>query len=181
MYGKYSVGIRSTVVEHYATGQQKTVIEGLEAQFENKGLTDQEVEIGLKTFNWPGLPEDRETGTLVSPISHLSVFDSESARKQYGWSDEDENLVVQTLRSNSGLGREFIEVEVPKAPAPWAGYDKLESADKIAEIALATETKLADVIAYELENRDREDVIDVLRDLLDSDDSEAESKVVIEA
>lgn len=179
-YRNYSHGARSELVEHYATGRSKVLEKTLEAQFLPEAVTDHDKQVGLSSFGWKGLPEDRDTGGEVSPIRNLSLFDSERARIDNHWTDEEHDIVVKALRESTMLGVEFIECELPKPKAPWAGYDKLESPDQIAEIALATETPIDTVLAYERAHLNREDVIEVLSDLQDSAPAE-DAPVVIEA
>lgn len=173
----YSHGVRSEVAEVFAQGK-RVIVTGLEAQFERRGVTAYEKEIGGKLLLFPGLPEDKETGANVPTDSRIGLFDSELAKRTLRWTDEDHDLVVETLRLSEMNGVQFIEVEAAKRPAPWNGYDKLENVDEIVELALATETSLNDVAAYELENRNREELLKLLADLADD---LAPAEVVIEA
>lgn len=174
---KLSVGIRDEVSEHYATGQSKVLIPGLEAKFEPRGLTEYEYERGINDLNHRGLPEDRDTGREVSPRSRIGLFDSKRAQLDHGWSDEEHDLVVEGLRSSDLLGNEFIEVETPKRPAPWSGYDRLNAKQVLAAVE-ATGVDPREVLAYELENQARESVLKELELLLED---EVEQDVVIEA
>jgi hypothetical protein len=181
-YANYSHGVRSEIVEQIAPGQTRVLVVPLEAKFESSGhnLSDQEVEVGQAKLSFTGLPEDRDTESLVHPRSRMSCFDSEQAKKQNRWSQEDHDLVVETLRESEMLGVEFVELEQPARLAPWKGYDKLESAKKIVELVEAIEINPAEVLAYELENAARADVIAALEGLLGAESSE-EAEVVIEA
>lgn len=177
-YGKYSHGVREEIAEQYARGT-RIIQRPLEAQFDERGLTDFEKETAAQRLSFHGLPEDKETGHDVSPYSRLSLFDSEQARKHFRWTDEEHDLVVETLRESGMNGIEFIEVDQPKRPAPWNGYDNLTDAEQIIELAIATETPIADVLAYELENQKREEVIAALEEL--GADDETDDEVVITA
>ncbi len=168
-YAKYSVGIRDAEVEHFATGREHVIQRGLEAQFEQGEASDYEVEIAVKSFSFTGLPEDREVGGNVHPRSRVGSFDSEVAKKRLEWTEEEHELILKELRSSDSYGVEFIEVEVPRRPAPWGGYDKLTDSEKVVDIAIATETDLAEVLAYERENLDRADVVSALESLLDEE------------
>jgi hypothetical protein len=166
-YGaNYSHGVRSEISEPTATGVRVTR-RGLEAQFEPRGLTDYDLEQILKsTVALHGLPEDSLEGGEISPRSRLGVFDSRKAAESLEWTDEDHDLVVEKLRASSENGLRFIEILAPKRPAPWNGYDNLDSAERILAAVDATGVDPAEVIAYERENADREEVIAALTELL---------------
>lgn len=159
----------------------RIVQKGLEAQFDPAGLQDHEKAEAASKLSFHGLPEDAETGREVDPYSRLSLFDSKQAQTKFRWSDEEHDLVVQTLRESDRLGLDYIEVSAPLAKLPWASYDSLDDAEQIAELTIATGTTPADVIAYERENQNREDVLLILRDLLDGSEDEDEAAVTIEA
>lgn len=179
-FAAYSHGVRPPEVEYDVKGRERVIARGLEAQFEQHGPPlEHEIQEALSTFLFTGLPEDRDTEQHVSPISRLSVFDSEATAKQNGWSQEEHDLVVETLRESPQYGADFIEVGALKAKAPWNGYDKLSDPLKIAEAVELTGVNVADVIAYERENRARDEVLTLLEDLLDT--VEDETSVVIEA
>jgi hypothetical protein len=177
-YGtRYSHGVQTEIVEHFASGN-KILQRTLEAQFDPQGITEHEVEQGSKVLQIHGLPEDRIEGSEVSPRSRLAVFDSKIAQKEQRWTEAEHDLVVETLRKSDRYGMDFIEVEPVKRPAPWNGYDKLESAEKIAELTLDTESDPAEVLKYERENADREEVIAELEALIGDT---AEEPITIEA
>lgn len=176
-YAGYSHGVREEIAEQFSRGT-RIIQRSLEAQFDRRGLTDYEKELAARELSFHGLPEDKDTGENVSPMSRLSLFDSEQAQKHFRWTDEEHDLVVQTLRESERLGLDYIEVAQPKRPAPWSGYDKLTDVDQIVELTIATETSPADVIAYERENEDREEVIAALEALLEPAGDE---EIVIDA
>jgi len=90
------------------------------------------------------------------------VFDSEVAKLQNGWTDEEEAEVVEALRHNGPIGQMYVEVVPAPADKPWNGYDELEDAARIAELAVAINADLAQVILYETQNANRYFVIEAL-------------------
>lgn len=176
-YQRYSHGVREEIAETFSRGT-RVLQRPLEAQFDPRGLTDYEKETAAGKLHFHGLPEDADTGIDVSPMSRMSLFDSEEAKKQYRWSDEEHDLVVDTLRESDRNGLDFIEVETPKRPAPWNGYDKLTDAEQIAKLTIATETPVETVLAYERENENRDDVIAALEEISEGTE---EKPVVIDA
>lgn len=176
-YGAYSHGVREEIAEHFAKGT-RVIQRGLEAQFGAHGLTDDDVQYALQTLAFHGLPEDRDTGLEVSGRSRLSLFDSEKYAKEKKLTDEEHDLIVDTLRESERNGIDYVEIVPLPATLPWNGYDKLTSAETIVEITIATETPVSSVLAYERENQNRADVIAALEEI---GESEAEDAVVIDA
>jgi hypothetical protein len=168
---KYSVGVRSEVVDHFASGEKHVAIRGLEARFNRRLTTDYEKEVGVSTFKFPGIPEDRDTRSDVAGFSRISCFDTEQAKAEQGWTDDEHELVLAKLRTHPQYGQELVEVMQPKRPAPWAGYDNLSPA-KIADAVALTGVPVAEVIAYEQENEAREEVLADLELLLEDEPAE---------
>lgn len=163
----YSHGIRGEQFEFVATPggrMEKRVIQrGLEAQFEGRGLTDYEREVGITQLTHKGLPEDRDTRIDISPISRLSVFDTEKAQREQGWSDEDRELVEKTLLESLEHGQAYIHVPTAARPEPWRGYDKLTVEQIVDTLNLGVvDVELSEVIAYERENANREELLSEL-------------------
>lgn len=179
MYGAYTHGVREEVAEIFARGS-RVIQKGLEAQFEPGGLTEEDVEIALSQLHLHGLPQDRETGAEVSGRSRLSLFDSEKYAKQHKLTDEEHDLIVTTLRESDRFGLDYIEITPQPAALPWNGYDNIDDAEKIVDLAVATETSIETVLAYERENKNRPQVIKALEQELEAQDAE-EKPVVINA
>lgn len=177
-YRAYSHGIRDEDSELTSRGR-RVVERGLEAQFDPRGLTDYERETAASLMSFHGIPEDKESGRDVDVRGILSLFDSAKAKKHFKWTDEEEKLVVQTLRESERCGIDYVEVVQPRRPAPWGGYDKLTDVEQIVELAVATETPIGDVLAYERDNLNREDLIAALEELGATDPADGE--VVITA
>ena len=165
-YAKYSHGVPGEYWDEKTKSWQKTG-RTLEAAFRPGGLTEYEVETCLQSFSFHGRPFNQDTGEEVSGRHRLSIFDSEKAMQDNHWEQFEHDLVVDALRKSEQIGLEFIELTQPKRPAPWTGYDKLTDASEIANVVLVTETPITDVISYEKENQDREDVLAELESLLD--------------
>ena len=118
-----------------------------------------------------------------SPEQQVATFDSFTAQRDMGWSDEEREALEQYML---GKGSEdFIMVEPEKAPVPWAAYDKLsarkglpheQAVDKIFNIVRDTGIDPQVVIDYERENRNRADVIQMMENLagskVESDDGD---------
>ena len=179
-FGKYRHGIRTGRSMVLADGQRQELTKDLMARFDISVVTQEEQELGIRSFVHAGLPEDRDTNEHFSPRSRISGFDSERAQVMYGWTDDERELVEYTLRNSPHYGDEFMEVTPQPAEKPWPTYDDVSDPDKIVEVALAIGIPLEDVIAYELENRKSAPVIDALYDALNPEE-EAEDVLLIEA
>lgn len=129
----------------------------LEAQFTPDLRNDEDLAFALSTFNFRGLPI-YESGKEVPASYRISVFDSEIAKMQNGWTEADEALVIEVLRESSLNGAAFVELIPEPAAKPWNGYDEVEDAARILELALAIDADLAKVLQYEQENQNRAEV-----------------------
>jgi hypothetical protein len=148
----------------------------LTADFTPDLRTDEDTTLAKSAFDFRGLPI-YESGQPVDPTYRISVFDSEVAAMQNGWSEEDEKLVVDTLRNNGPIGQMYVEVIPVPAEKPWNGYDELTDADRIVELATGIGADLTQVAAYESENLNRELVMDALQAAL----AEADETIIVSA
>lgn len=158
----YSHGVRNHIPAHLGPdGKMVPEQTALQAQFTPDLRTDEDTAVAMAHLQFRGLPIF-EDGREVGPFYRISVFDSEVARLQNGWTEEDEALVVKTLRENGPIGAMYVEVVPAKADKPWNGYDELTDADRVVELALAIDADLTKVAQYERENRARPEVLAAL-------------------
>lgn len=157
----YSHGVRNALPERVGPRGIEAEVRGLEAQFNPDGRTDADLALAKSVFNFRGLAM-YENGQLVDPGYRVSVFDSEVAKLQHGWTQDEHDLVVDALRHNGPIGQMYVEVIPVAAEKPWNGYDELSDADRIVELALAIDADLTKVVQYESENRNRPQVIAAL-------------------
>lgn len=142
-------------------GEQLPFERGLSADFSPDLRTPEDDALAKSTFEFNGLAI-YENGQHVDPSYRISVFDSEVMKLKNGWTDEEEALVVETLRHNGPIGQMYVEVLPVAASKPWNGYDELDDADRIMELALGINADLDQVAAYEKQNQNRSDVLDAL-------------------
>lgn len=134
----------------------------------------------LGRLNFRGLAEG-EPVTL-----RMGTFDSIIAQGQYGWSDEERELVESELDKRQGS--QWIRIEAPKLTPPWPKYDDLKVhgqrtfekvAEKNIETAEAIGASLEDLIAYERQNRNDERIIELYEAaLLESKEDEPTEELV---
>jgi hypothetical protein len=139
------------------------------AEFTPDLRTDVERDLALSTFVFRGMPI-YENGQPVDPTYRISVFDSEIAKLQNGWTDSDEQEVVESLRHNGPIGQMYVEVLPVAADKPWNGYDDLNDTARIVDLALGIDADLSKVVQYERENANRPDVIAALEAAIASAD-----------
>lgn len=158
----FSLGVRGTVPAHLGPdGVMVPEVTELSADFSPDGRTNEDLALAKSTFVFRGMPI-YENGQPVSPSYRISVFESEVAKLRNGWTDEDEALVVEKLRTGP-IGQMYVEVLPVPADKPWNGYDDLTDADRIVDLALAVDADLSKVEQYEREHANRQSVIEALQ------------------
>ena len=158
----FSVGVRSHKPSYLGpTGKMVPEVPELSAEFTPDLRTAEDTALAKSVFTFRGMPI-YEDGSEIDPSFRISVFDSEVAKLQNGWTDEDEALVIEKLRATVGSGG-CAEVIPAKAEKPWNGYDAVSDPDKIVELALAIDADLSQVEQYERENLNRDSVLAALQ------------------
>jgi hypothetical protein len=145
------------------------------ANFDQTGLLEHEIEVALSSFNFSGLAEG------VNPLSKIGVFDTEVYCLRYAEKDREElqAQIDERLRLlQSQNPSQFIIVDTPKAPKPWAKYDG-DSVEGVLAVQQATGTSATVVRRYEQENRNRDEIIEAMT-LLEAGD-EIEETIVVES
>lgn len=160
-HGNAALTAREEIKEDFATGKSRIVQRALYVQFGSDGLTDHDYEVARTNLTFLGLPEDREKGGEADPRPRMGVFDSALAQATNGWTDEEAEIVVDFLRAHEWMGRGYVEVEALRLPRPWPRYD-VTPAEAIVQTAEAIGVPLEDVLAYERENQEREEVCRLL-------------------
>jgi len=166
-YGNYSVGVQSYVGEHLGhNGTMVPTKRRIDAQFYRQLVTDDDLAVGIQSFSFPGLPFSEVTNSNVSPRYRLSIWDSEWAQLNEGWTDEEIKLIIAKLRAT--VGNDHVELEIPAAGVPFPKYDEL-SPDEILQIIKIAGIDVEVVLAYERENANRESLIRRLEGAKDDD------------
>jgi hypothetical protein len=160
----YSHGIRGHVAAHLGPdGKMVPEQRDLSADFTPDLRNDDDTAFAMSNLKFRGLPIF-EDGRPVEPHYRISVFDSEIAKLQNGWTDDEEALVVEGLRTRGPIGQMYVEYVPEPAAKPWNGYDELEDPARIVELAKAIDADFAAVLQYEKENKARGTVIEALEE-----------------
>jgi hypothetical protein len=170
-YLKFSHGVRDGVPARIGLeGKMLPEVRALEAEFTHNGATPKDALIAKSALKFTGVPED-EAGNPIDPAYRISVFDSEAAKLALGWTDDEETLVVDTLRDSGDFGRAFTEILPEPIEAPWPNYDQT-APEEIVKVAGLINADLELALAYEKENQNRPGVVDDLTDALSVDPTE---------
>lgn len=134
--------------------------------------------VGVATYEFRRQPQG------VTSEQWLSFYDSIEEQTRNGWTDEEREAIESKLQITDGVQL----VEKPRVAAPWPAYDKLvagsrpapsrkEVVEKIVSIIDDQGYDIQAVLAYELENKNRSEVIAALKALLpDGEYSEIEDE-----
>jgi hypothetical protein len=177
-HANYGHGIREGRYSVLKDGQRHELQKGLFAQFRRGLLTEQEENVAIAGLTHLGLPIDRDTEEHFSPRSRISGFDTVIAQEENYWTDEERELVEETLRKSPHLNQAFIELAAAKAEKPWPLYDNAPDAQTIVDMAELAGIPFESVAAYERENQNRPEVLAALSGQRDEDEDEV---VLIEA
>lgn len=146
---KYGIGVREADFDHYGTEIKKKLI----AQFQQGACLDHEIEVGLKTFTFRGLPDG------VPPETRLAVFDTRDFQKAHRLTDEEREQIEFFLDHHDALGNEYIKVEEIRAAKPFPSYDE-KSPEEILELIEQIGTDPDVAYAYEAENEGRDELLE---------------------
>lgn len=150
-----------------ARGFASTVIisEPVVAHFEQGGLLDHEIEAALSSFSFSGLAEG------VNPLTKIAFFDTEAFVESFPEEQRNELQVRIDKRLTELAERfpnQFIRVDAPMKPRPWNSYDD-DTVDEILEFQKRLRVKPEDVRLYEIENRNR---FEIVHEMLRQEDPE---------
>lgn len=173
----YEAAIRPVQYQGYSKdGEPLVTGKAMDARFQQGGLSPWEIEEALEHWgdNLPGLAdgEDRR--------QRFSVFDTEWAQLEYGWTDDDREFAEQHLLTLPGrIGNEYIKIEDHKAPAPWPSYKQFNSPEAVVRFMREGGIDPELVLRYERENANRDDVLEAVENAGHEDVTEHE--VVVKA
>jgi hypothetical protein len=134
-------------------------------------------EVGRQTFEFRGMPGG------VTMEQWMAYYDSEEDQIRNGWTDEERGAIEEKLATRPGV----VVIEAPRIPAPWPGYNKLVAhgrrtnqhvAEKVAEMTKDGGYDVKSVIAYEMQEFGRNEVIAALNELLAPAEEPAEAEVL---
>lgn len=149
-----------------ANGQIRELAPPTWAEFHQEALFPWE-EKAARGFHFTGTTEeDANSGIPVDPIGRVSVFDTIRAQERFNWSDKHREQVEENLLKASQTNNDFMMVPKPALEKPWPSYDETHHS-KIAGMVEEFGLNKNEVLAYELENKNRPSVIEALEGIED--------------
>lgn len=170
-YAQFKITAVKQRVEWLANGQWRELSPGYICRFEPNAFTQWEKDEALRVFGDVVRLGQRKTDatlTVDSPLGwRIGTFDTDTIP------DEDmRKRVEKALLEHESYGRSFAHFPKPKTPAPWKNYDNLKAvgrgntkeaiADEVVRIAREIGADPGTVMAYEMENQNRPDVVAAL-------------------
>ena len=127
-YPNYGVQVRKQRIHPLGDGTQQVVQEGLYVKFlsaDSGGMIyDRERYIAAERFDFHGSQQEQDEATPVDVLHRLSVFDTDEAAEQFGWTPEEIGLVeavlTEKVRTTPGA---LILIEGTPIPPPFPAYD----------------------------------------------------------
>lgn len=178
----YSMNIRNPAIIYDKFNQEQVVEPGLVANFDiGPAPENWELDLAEEKLAFKGMPSD--PGGAPLPVKRrVSIFDTEQAQEEYGWSDDDRRLVEEKLLKWQNAD-EFVQSVKPPALIPWPAYDSVTSAAKIKKLVEDVGIDPQNVVEYERENANRADVLSAMDELVLERQTapDAEQEVVVRA
>lgn len=175
----YSITYKHDIVANFATGESQILQPLWNCQFKTVGIKAAEIaQAKLWAVNH-GMPVEEDSVTPVDPGYRFGVFDTEEFQAEHaadifercpnGFDDGERRKLEEFLLAHQD--EYYRVVEVVKLAAPWPNYDTFKgvrgepTGPRIAARVLEDGYDIDAVLAYEKENRNRQDVLDALEAL----------------
>jgi hypothetical protein len=177
-FGRYGVQIRPQIQEAFATGMVRIIQTPLNAYFHEGGLLPSERDLAVSRWSFNGFYQEQDEVTIVAPDYRIGVFDSVEHQIANQWTNEERKQVeVELISLAERFPNDLLVVAETVIMPPWPHYDNYSGG--IAKLITKIEEdgySIADVLAYERQSQNREDVIDALEQMVE-DESAVEEVV----
>lgn len=171
---------------------------GFTAQFVLNDITDDEVKFAISVFGGQmnGVTYEQDEVTPVPILTRLSTFDTDAHDEEFEkmdrdtWNDRTKDYGLEPGSTKRTVEEKLIAsqngdmrmIEEVKVAAPWPTYnDYRGSVDDLALKCLEDGYDLTEVARYEMQNLNRKDVLDALRELYMAEQAENASAQVVNA
>jgi len=169
-------GIEQVVVDARGFANTVTLKKPVLARFQQGGLLDYEVDVALEYFNFSGVPDG------VNPLTRVASFDLEAYCQQFPENERSEMYVQIDKRMRELSERfpsEFRIVDPPRKMEPWPSYDE-DSIEDILKFRERLRINAESVRLYEVENKNRQPIIDAMLQVEDPDYVPGGEEIVVE-
>lgn len=193
-FARYEVAVlppEIKLVQGVRGPEETTVRDKVSANFEPGGLTEYEVR---HVEEWMpemrrGMPSQEASivmsgGQAVATegvhnvLYRVGRYDTDERAALYGWDAETKAAVEANLRKKDGYGVDFIESVPPAQQAPWPNYNRFSSVEKILERVVEDGYDPNHVLAFEQENKNRQEIVAALQNYLAAQAVDEESEVL---
>lgn len=175
-YGKYKRGVVSEMSEHYATGATAVIQKGVYAEFTPHGLRPHEREYVLARWSFNGLYQEMDEATTVEPDYRIGVYDSEVDQAVKHWTDDERDLIEQTLLVDDDV----LLLPRSSVQPPWPKYDDYRgSVGTLLKKLVEEGHDLETVLTYERESQNRPALVEALEAEINGDSEPANEEIVV--
>lgn len=117
----------------------------------------------------------RGIGHNEDPYSRIGVLDTDEEAILQQWSSEEKKYVEDALMRSSSCGVSYAVCQPPKVRRPWDSYDEFVGDDAVAKILYTIDLTGADpkqVLRYERENANRDDVVEAIEAIIEKEEED---------
>jgi hypothetical protein len=160
------------IQEAYATGMAKVVQEPVYAMFEPWLLRPEERELAISRWTFNGFNQHEDEVTVLPPDNRIGVYDSVVDQQNKGWPDALRLEVERVLIANSEITDNICVVPKSFIAPPWPRYDDFNgTSDELLARLVEDGHALDSVLAYEIDNQNRPEIVTALQELIDDPDA----------
>lgn len=164
---KYSLQVRPMRVENYASGASRIAEEPIYLDFETGRLTPEEREYALSQFAFEGGFQEMDEVTMVDPTYRLSLFDTDEAAENRGWTADEKAHVEEKLVHHASNFTDLIIVPAKQYEPPWPRFDEYTGTPTALLRRLVDDGyDLEEVLEYERHAQNRQPIVDALEQAL---------------
>lgn len=180
------VQIQAGRSEYLAGGVERPIIPNINVQFVDHDVTDDEIKYAAEAFSGiNGRKLLRDEVTMEPLRNRMSGFDTDWPDNVREWEELDEQfgkepgyhkrLVEEKLLSRSGPDTDILLVQEVRVPAPWPRYNDFAGTfEELAQRVVDDGYDLAQVLAYERQNLNRRELVELYETML-ADQAQAEA------
>lgn len=178
----YDICYQIDKTNYFGDGNSQLIQPLINCHFKPLGINPWEmVEAKARFINTGTLIED-VTFTPIDPALRYGVFDPTWLLQEHPTLDVDK--VHEFLQGRPECGNDYLAISRPKLEAPWPSYDEFRGVkgtptpERIAERVKEDGYDVFQVIMYEQENGNRQEVIDALIALTQPEIAEDDELVI---
>jgi|SRR5262245_15789352 len=182
---RFSVQVVQPAVRYSNYGDRIVDREMYIAQFSDD-ITNADLDFARRVFEEGGFINGRTTlideVTPTPILTRVSVYDTDERALSEGWTPEFKQQVEDFLLERQINHPDFRVLEEARLDPPWPRYDDFKgTAAKLVEKVVGDGYALPEVLAYERQNKNREDFVSALEVEIAVQAAEVEDAPKVEA